>query len=119
MKKKILVLVLLLVSASSFILAESVLDFRLNNKIGCSINNVYVSPAGEDNWSDDILSADILANGKSIDISFDGDFDSDSWDLYATDEDGDEYLYQNLDLTEISELTLKWSASRGGWAEWK
>ncbi len=119
MKKKILVLALLLVSASSFILAESALDFRLNNKIGCSINNVYVSPAGEDNWSDDILSADILANGKSIDISFDGDFDSDSWDLYATDEDGDEYLYQNLDLTEISELTLKWSASRGGWAEWK
>src|SRR5437773_1832450 len=41
-------------------------DFTLINKTGVVIDKLYVSPANKDEWGDDILGQDQLADGQSV-----------------------------------------------------
>src|SRR5213592_2040906 len=45
-------------------------DFTVINKTGVIIDKLFVSPSDKDEWQDDILGQDQLADGASVDIKF-------------------------------------------------
>ncbi|MBX3689979.1 hypothetical protein [Dokdonella sp.] len=87
------------------VMAED-LDFSMVNKTGYAINEVYVSSAKTDDWEEDVLGRDQLANGERVDIHFERGAKGCSWDLKVTYDDGDEAIWSGLDLCSISKLTL-------------
>jgi hypothetical protein len=93
-------------------------DFMLHNQTGVEINSLYVSPHDSDDWEEDILGQDTLANGESLKITFDDREKHAHWDLKVTDKDGNSLEWEDLNLVEISEVTLHWDAKKGkGWAD--
>lgn len=95
-------------------------DFVLHNKTGVEINSLYVSPHSSNDWEDDILGQDTLANNDSVKISFDDRDKHTHWDLKVEDHEGNSLEWDDLNLLEISEVTLHWDAKAGkGWADIK
>ena len=82
-------------------------DFTLHNKTGVEIHELYVSPHKSDEWGEDILGRDTLADGESLDITFDDREYSKKWDLKIVDEEDSSIEWEKLDLTKISEVTLR------------
>lgn len=95
-------------------------DFILHNQTGVEVNSVYVSPHSTNDWEDDVLGEDTLPNGESVKITFDDRDKHVHWDLKVTDKDGNSLEWYDLNLVEISEVTLHWDAKAGkGWADIK
>jgi hypothetical protein len=112
-----LAVIALFVTASAFARTGKQ-DFMLHNQTGVEINSLYVSPHSSDDWEEDILGQDTLANGESIKITFDDREKHQHWDLKVTDKDGNSLEWEDLNLVEISEVTLHWDAKKGkGWAD--
>ena len=84
-------------------------DFKLNNKTGVEINALYVSPADKNAWGEDILGQDTLAAGGSVEIEFSPKEEAEKWDLRVEDKAGNSIEWTDLDLTEISEVTLNYA----------
>ena len=82
------------------------LDFTLVNKTGLTIHELYVSPAKDDEWGDDILGKDVLKNNEKLDISFSPKAKACAWDLKIVDEDKDSVEWTNLNFCEANEITL-------------
>ena len=81
-------------------------DFLLVNKTGVEIYALYVTPHSAKNWGDDILGADTLAAGGSLEIYFSPREKAKYWDLRIEDEDGNYIEWDKLNLLEISKVTL-------------
>ena len=95
-------------------------DFILHNQTGVEIDSLYVSPHSVNDWEEDILGQDTLASGESLKITFDDRDKHVHWDLKVTDHDGNSLEWDDLNLIEISEVTLHWDAKTGkGWADIK
>ena len=87
-------------------------DFDLVNKTGLTIDEVYVSPATTDDWEEDVLGVDTLANGAKVTITFDRDETACKWDLKIVDEDGDSVVWSNFDLCKAEEITLLYQGKK-------
>ena len=83
-------------------------DFTLVNKTGFDIHSVYVSPHRTDEWEEDILGRDVLANGDHVDIKFSRTTKGKSWDLKVADKDGKGYVWENINLLEVSKVTVEY-----------
>jgi hypothetical protein len=95
-------------------------DFLLHNKTGVEIHSLYVSPHSTNDWEEDILGKDTLADGDSLKITFEDREKHVHWDLKVTDKDGNSLEWEDLNLVEIDEVTLHWDAKAGkGWADIK
>ncbi len=95
-------------------------DFLLHNKTGVEIHSLYVSPHTSNDWEEDILGKDTLADGDSLKITFEDREKHVHWDLKVTDKDGNSLEWEDLNLVEIDEVTLHWDAKAGkGWADIK
>lgn len=95
-------------------------DFVLHNMTGVEINSLYVSPHDSNDWEEDILGQDTLPSGESVKITFDDRDKHVHWDLKVTDKSGNSLEWDDLNLVEISEVTLHWDAKKGkGWADIK
>lgn len=81
-------------------------DFTLINKTGVEIHALYVSPADKNNWGEDILGQDTLPADETTDIEFDAEEEAAKWDLRVQDKEGNAIEWTDLDLTEISKVTL-------------
>ena len=81
-------------------------DFLLVNKTGVDIQEVYVAPHGSEEWQEDVMGRDMLVNGQSVKINFERQIKGKVWDLKVVDKDGKASVWQNLNLTEISKITL-------------
>ena len=57
-----------LVATAAF--AQGKQDFTLHNMTGVEIHELYVSPHSSDDWEEDVLGQDTLADGDSVDIHF-------------------------------------------------
>lgn len=44
-------------------------DFRLNNRTGSTINEVYVSSARRNDWGRDLLGSNTLSSGQSLNVT--------------------------------------------------
>ncbi len=96
--------VLLLSSAA--LLSAGTQDFTLVNKTGIVINNLYVSESKSDDWEEDVLGEEVLENGESVTITFKGR-KACKWDLMVKDAEGEGLYWRDIDLCEVSTVTLK------------
>lgn len=78
--------------------------FVLNNQSGVDLVEFYASPTSVDTWEEDILGADILEAGTSVDVSIEGDRGCD-YDLKFVFADGDE-MTDSTDLCDAGEYIL-------------
>ncbi len=83
-------------------------DFTLVNKTGFDIHSVYVSPHSADDWEEDILGRDVLPNGDFVDIKFSRTAKGKMWDLKVADKDGKGYIWENINLLEVSKVTVEY-----------
>jgi hypothetical protein len=93
-------------------------DFTLVNKTGVEIHALHVAPHSEDEWGEDILGKDTLANGESLEITFGKHDRAHHWDLRIEDEKGNSLTWENLDLMSISEVVLHYKDGKA-WADLK
>ncbi len=70
-------------------------DFTLVNKTGIEIHNLHVSPSDENDWGDDVLGKDTLADGESVKITFHPKEESAKWDLRVADKDGNAITWED------------------------
>lgn len=82
-------------------------EFTIKNLTGIEINNLYISPAGEEKWGADILTTDKLSSGSAAEVVFSTGEKVQYWDVKATDKKGKEILWRDIDLFTVSEMTLK------------
>jgi hypothetical protein len=88
-------------------------DFMLHNKTGVVIDKLYVSPSDKEDWQEDILGQDQLADGQSLEIKFHPKETAPKWDLKVMDTQGNSIEWHDLNLTEISEVTLHFENGKG------
>jgi hypothetical protein len=93
-------------SAFSHPRADGPQDFTLVNRIGTTIEEVYVSPSTEADWEDYVLGTDVLINGDSVEIIFEDRKKQKEWDLKVVTAAGKSWIWEELDLMTISEVTI-------------
>lgn len=81
-------------------------DFTLVNSTGVEIDKVYISPHDANDWEEDILGQDTLPTGQSVEIKFHRSETAGQWDLRVEDKQGNAIEWENLNLLQISKLTL-------------
>ncbi|MXP65851.1 hypothetical protein E0493_21095 [Roseomonas sp. M0104] len=106
-------LALLALAVSSVAHAQSALDFRLVNRTGYQIDEVYVSPASSSSWGDDIMGRDAVPDGSTVNVTFNPRARTCKWDLKVVYEDGDESEWEALNLCSVSKVTLFWNRRAG------
>lgn len=81
-------------------------DFTLVNKTGIEIHKLHIAPHSSDSWGEDILGKDTMGDGETLNIKFARAEKAAHWDLSITDEKGNSVTWENLNLLEISTVTL-------------
>lgn len=81
-------------------------DFVLVNQTGVEIDKVFISPSDVDEWGSDILGQDTLPSGQSVEIKFSRSEKAAKWDLRIEDSKGTSIEWEDLNLLEISKVTL-------------
>lgn len=99
--------------------AQGKQDFTFINKSGKDVLELYVSPASSDDWEEDILGKDVLPNGESTTIHFSRREKAAKWDIKAIDENHKEHKQYNLNLLEISEITVRDNGDGTWYWSWK
>jgi len=91
-------------------------DFTVVNETGVEINKLFVSPHSVNDWQEDVLGQDTLADGDSVNIHFSRSERAAKWDLRIEDSDGNGIEWANLNLLEISKVTLHYKNGKA-WAD--
>jgi hypothetical protein len=91
-------------------------DFTLHNKTGVEIHKLQISPHSVNSWEEDILGQDTLEDEASLNIKFKRGEKSAHWDLRIEDGGGHSLVWENLNLLEISEITLHYKNGKA-WAD--
>jgi hypothetical protein len=82
-------------------------DFDIHNKTGQAIITIQVGPSGEDEWGEDILGVDVLADGESGEVTFDRGEEACLFDIRVTYQDGDEGDWRQINLCETTDIILQ------------
>jgi hypothetical protein len=112
MKRVLLGLCVAVVLATSVAAFSGDQDFTLVNKTGLIINELYLSPTGDDQWGEDVLGVDTLADGAQVEISFSHKETDCMWDMKIVDEDGDDVVWEKINLCKASEITLYYKGGK-------
>ena len=88
-------------------------DFTLVNDTGVEIHHVYIAPHSSDEWGEDILGEDTLADGASVDIKFSRKEKAALWDLKIEDKGGNTIEWEKLNLLEIAKVTIHYKNGKG------
>ena len=81
-------------------------NFTLTNNTGHVVTTLNVSPSNSDQWGEDILGRDVLANGELAQITFPRAETQCQWDIKATYDDGDTTDARGVNLCETTTVTL-------------
>jgi hypothetical protein len=99
--------------------AQGKQDFTLINKTGFTLDEVYVSASNTDDWEEDVLGRDTLANGQRVEISFPRGEKACMHDLKVVYDDGEEAEWDGLNLCEVSTVAISYNRKTGEtWAEY-
>lgn len=109
----------LLAILAPLVAAQGKQDFTLYNRTGMAITEMYVSPASEDEWGEDILGIDTLPNGDDTTIHFSPKERAASWDIKLIDENGKEHIRYKFNLLNISEITVTRQKDGSWYWTWK
>ena len=108
MKKNVIMFALLLLTASIF--GQALNDVVFLNSTGYDIKELYVSPTSHDDWYDDLLNGQTVADGESVPISIPSYEDSELiFDAMAVDVDGDEYSKFEIDLSNSNSRSIEFT----------
>lgn len=89
------------------------LDFSLVNKTGYVISEVYVSSASTNDWEEDVMGSDVLANNESVEIEFEKGSKGCKWDMKVIYDDGEQAVWNDLNLCSISQVSLRYNRKKG------
>ncbi len=92
-------------------------DFTLHNETRQEIKEVYISPTGTEEWEEDILGADTLESGDSVDITFSRRREN-MWDMKVVFRNGKSNVWTKLNLSQITDVTISFKNGTP-WATWK
>jgi len=86
---------------------EAKQDFRLVNRTGYELKEVYVSPNKSNDWQEDILGKDVLEDGKAVNIHFSRSVRTCNWDLKVVyTEDSSKAVWGDIDLCSVEKVTI-------------
>jgi len=87
-------------------------DFDLDNATGYDLKNLYISPTDTNEWGDDVLGEDVLKDGQTVKIHFpEGRGEGCEWDLKVTYNDDTSHEWHNVNLCEITTVTIHYNES--------
>lgn len=69
------------------------------NKTGFDLYNIYVSPAGSEEWSEDLQPFDVILKDQYKILELENYKDEYLFDFRFVDVDGDEYIKKNIDIS--------------------
>ena len=96
--------------------AELNLDFKLVNKTGYDLKEVYISPTGEDEWGDNVIK-ETMEDGATLELTFSPKASAAKWDIKCVYTDGETAEWKGYKLTEINKITLFWNKDKGSTAK--
>lgn len=102
MRKSILLVLALLVLVLPARAGDQ--DFQLFNRMGVDI---YVSPAHEDDWGEDMLDGKQLIAGSDVMIVFSPDTSQQMWDIRVEDSEGNALMWKAVDLITAEQVVLE------------
>lgn len=83
------------------------------NSTGYTINEVYVTPSNERTWQEDVMARDTLPDGQEVEIDFRRSENSCNWDLMVVYSDGEEAVWNGLNLCQDWHYELFYNARSG------
>lgn len=89
---------------------EAKQDFKLVNKTGYELKELYVSPSKAADWQEDVLGQATLADGGAVEIKFHRANTTCKWDLkvvYSVDLSS--AVWSDIDLCTIERITIKYN----------
>jgi hypothetical protein len=87
--------------------SSQALYFYVTNNTGFTLNNIYVTPAEQSNWGNDILPNDLFENGSSVRVDIPADYGSTcKFDMKITDLSGNYITFTGMDACLLHTLTL-------------
>ena len=110
MRSYLSVLSAVLVLGMSLPAAASDADFKLRNKTGYQIDEVYVSGHSSHNWGRDVMGSDALADGEVVNITFPHNASACHYDIKVKYNDGDTAEWSDINLCNYSEISLFWNS---------
>lgn len=81
-------------------------NFSILNSTGHTVLTVKVSPTSESSWGPDILGANVLRNGQTLEVSFDRNTTECNYDIQATYDDGDTTDMRGVNLCQVGTVNL-------------
>jgi hypothetical protein len=86
---------------------EAKQDFKLVNKTGYELKELYVSPSKSDDWQDDVLGQGTLGDGEAANIKFHRANTACKWDLKVVySVDSSSAVWNDIDLCSIEKITI-------------
>ena len=76
---------------------------RIINATGVTMTHFYASNSGQNDWQEDILGQDVLANGASVVINIDDGSGACIYDFKARFSDGDVLERYRINVCQITE----------------
>lgn len=86
--------------------ATGTASFILVNHIGTAIVSLRVSPSLADNWGNNLLGKQQLADKGEAPVSFTADKQTELWDLQTIDPKGEETEWPGVPLNEAKKVIL-------------
>lgn len=83
-------------------------DFRLVNRTGFDVREVYLSPSRSSQWGRDVLGTGMLHNGNQVPITFKPTNQTCVYDLKVIYTDDDTAEWTRFDLCTISRITISY-----------
>ena len=77
------------------------------NDTGMTMAEFYASATGTDDWEEDILGSDTLANGEVFDVDIDDGSGACKFDFKAVFTDGSSHVRRSVDVCSISTFTYR------------
>src|SRR5580700_8810252 len=106
--KALLVATLLMPVVSGAFASDA--DFKLKNKTGYQIDEVYVSSHSSGNWGKDIMGKDALADGEVLNVTFPHGGSACHFDIKVKYHDDDSTAeWSNIDLCQYETISLYWN----------
>lgn len=102
---------LALAAPASQVAAQAQQNFALVNRTGYQINELYVSPSTSQQWGRDILGDGVMPDGQRRNITFPQATRSCNFDLRIVYSDGERAERSNVDLCQVSVVTVTYSGS--------
>jgi hypothetical protein len=89
---------------------EAKQDFKLVNKTGYELKALYVAPSKSDDWEDDVLGQDTLADGQAVNVHFSPKTKTCTFDLKVIYSDDDSSaVWSKIDLCTVEKITFKYN----------